>query len=95
MSQKKPLLGAILLISGTAIGAGMLAIPVATSFAGFLPSLALLALVWFFFFLTAWFILDVNLACPGDVNFIGMVSRSLGKGGKAICWVTYLLLLYS
>jgi tyrosine-specific transport protein len=95
MSEKKPLLGAILLISGTAIGAGMLAIPIATSFAGFFPSLALLALVWFFFFLTAWFILDVNLSCPGDVNFIGMVSRCLGKGAKAICWITYLLLLYS
>lgn len=93
--KKKPFLGAILLISGTAIGAGMLAIPIATSFAGFFPSLALLALVWFFFLLTAWFMLDVNLSCPGEVNLIGMVSRHLGKGAKAICWVTYLLLLYS
>ena len=95
MSEKKPFLGAVLLISGTAIGAGMLAIPVATSFAGFFPSLALLAVVWFFFFLTAWFMLDVNLSCEHNVNFIGMVDHCLGKGAKVVCWITYLLLLYS
>lgn len=93
--KKKPFLGAVLLISGTAIGAGMLAIPIATSFAGFFPSIALLALVWFFFLITAQLMLDVNLSCPGEVNLIGMVSRHLGKGAKAVCWVTYLLLLYS
>lgn len=95
MFKKSRLLGGILLVSGTTIGAGMLAIPVVTSFGGFFPSFALLFLCWLFFFLTAWLLLDVNLASPGDVNLITMVGRSLGPLGKAVCWITYLLLLYS
>src|SRR5579871_4493598 len=95
MFKKSRLLGGILLVSGTTIGAGMLAIPVVTSFGGFFPSFALLFFCWIFFFLTAWLLLDVNLASPGDVNLISMVGRSLGPIGKAICWITYLLLLYS
>ena len=31
------LIGGILLVAGTAIGAGMLALPVSTSFGGFIP----------------------------------------------------------
>ncbi|MBM3183984.1 MAG: tyrosine transporter [Chlamydiae bacterium] len=88
-------IGGILLVAGTAIGAGMLAIPVITSFAGFFPSLLLLALVWLFLYLTARLLLDVNLASPGQVNFISMVGRTLGPFWKGICWVIYLLLLYS
>lgn len=89
------LVGGILLVSGTAIGAGMFAIPVASCFAGFIPSALLLAACWGFLFVTAWLLLDVNLSCPGDVNLITMANRTLGFSGKAICWVAYLLLLYS
>lgn len=95
MLRNSRLIGGILLVAGTSIGAGMLAIPVITSFAGFAPSFALLAFVWLFLFATSWLLLDVNLACPGEPNFISMVGRNLGALGKAICWVTYLLLLYS
>jgi tyrosine-specific transport protein len=95
MLKQGRLLGGILLVSGTAIGAGMLAIPVTSSFAGFIPSICFLVACWFFLFITSWLLLDVNLACPGDVNLITMAHRHLGFWGKAICWVTYLLLLYS
>lgn len=95
MFKGNRLIGGIFLVAGTTIGAGMLAIPVVTSFGGFFPSFALLFLCWVFFFFTAWILLDVNLACPGDENLISMVGRWLGPLGKAICWVAYLLLLYS
>ncbi len=95
MIKSSRLLGGILLVSGTTIGAAMLAIPVVTSFGGFFPSFLLLGFCWLFFFFTAWLFLDLNLACPGDVNLISMVGRWLGPVGKAVCWVTYLLLLYS
>ena len=95
MLKNSRFIGGILLVAGTAIGAGMLAIPVITSFAGLFPSLALLAFVWVFLYITARLLLDANLACPGEPNFISMVGRTLGPLGKAICWVTYLLLLYS
>lgn len=95
MLHTNRLLGGILLVSGTSIGAGMLALPVISSFAGFLPSFALLAICWLFLFTTSLLLLDVNLAFPGEVNLITMAGRTLGISGKAICWVTYLLLLYS
>ncbi len=88
-------IGGLLLVAGTAIGAGMLVIPVVTSFAGFFPSLALLFFVWLFFFGTAWLLLDVNLSLPGVSNFISMTERKLGPWGKGFCWIVYLALLYS
>ena len=89
------LFGGILLVSGTSIGAGMLALPVISSFAGFIPSFFLLAITWVFLFVTSLLLLDVNLAFPGEVNLITMAGKTLGFWGKAICWITYLLLLYS
>jgi tyrosine-specific transport protein len=89
------LLGAILLIAGTTIGAGMLALPTILSLAGFFPSLLLFLVVWLMMLASAWFLLDVNLALPGEANFISMAERSLGKIGKWLTWLFYLLLLYS
>lgn len=89
------LLGGILLVSGTSIGAGMLALPVISSFAGFVPSLFLLGICWLFLFSTSLLLLDVNLAFPGEVNLVTMAGKTLGIWGKVICWITYLLLLYS
>ena len=95
MNHTNRLIGGILLVSGTSIGAGMLALPVISSFAGFLPSFGLLAICWIFLFITSLLLLDVNLAFPGEVNLITMAGRTLGLPGKAITWITYLLLLYS
>lgn len=95
MLKNNRLFGGILLVSGTTIGAGMLALPLVSSFGGFFPSLVLLFSCWLFFFITAWLLLDVNLASTGDVNLISIVGRWLGPLGKVVCWVTYLLLLYS
>ncbi len=95
MLHSNRLLGGILLVSGTATGAGMLALPVISSFGGFIPSFFLLGACWFFLFITSLLLLDVNLAFRGEVNLISMAGRTLGVWGKAVCWVTYLLLLYS
>lgn len=93
--QGSRLVGGVLLVAGTTIGAGMLAIPVASSFAGFFPSFALLIAIWLFFFATAWILLDANLSCPNQTNFLSMVEKTLGGKGKVLCWINYLLLLYS
>lgn len=95
MKQNKPLLGGVLLIAGTATGAGMLALPVITSFGGFFPAFCLFTLVWAMMLATAFFFLDVNLAIKGEPNFISMTGKTLGKTGKVVCWIFYLLLLYA
>jgi tyrosine-specific transport protein len=89
------LFGAILLIAGTSIGAGMLALPVLTSKAGFIPSTLLFIAVWLFALFTALLVLEVNLWFKGDVNLITMAKATLGKYGEWVTWISFLLLLYS
>lgn len=95
ISQNNKAFGAILLVAGTAIGAGMLALPVVTADYGFIPTLILFILSWFVMTLAALLILEANLWFPADTNFISMAKATLGKWGEAITWIAYLLLLYS
>lgn len=88
-------IGGILMILGTSIGAGMLALPVASASAGFLSSAALLILCWFGMIIGAFLILEVVLWLPEDTNLISMVKLTLGKPGQIIAWLSYLMLLYT
>jgi len=87
--------GGVLLVAGTTIGAGMLALPVMSSFVGFMPSIAIFLLCWGVMLATAFFFLDANFAVEGEPNLISMVHKTLGGWGKGLSWIVYLLLLYS
>lgn len=89
------LLGGILLIVGTAIGGGMLALPIATSQIGFFDSSLLLFGCWLLMTSAAFLILEVNLWLPPNSNMISMAKTTLGVTGQLIAWLSYLLLLYS
>lgn len=89
------LLGGILLIVGTSIGGGMLALPIATASAGFLSSSLLLFGCWLIMTTGAFLILEVNLWLPPQSNLISMAGATLGSTGQLIAWITNLLLLYS
>jgi tyrosine-specific transport protein len=95
MTKLNRWLGGVFLISGTSIGAGMLALPMVTYEAGFIYSFFGLIICWAFMFSTARLILHVNLSIPGNTNMITMSEKTLGVWGKGFCWITYLLLLYS
>jgi len=88
-------LGSTLLITGTCVGAGMLALPMATAAAGFLPSIGLLVVCWLAMWLTGLYVLEANLGLADNANFISMARNTLGRWGEIVAWVTYLLLLYS
>jgi tyrosine-specific transport protein len=88
-------IGGVLLVAGTTIGAGMLALPVMSSFVGFMPSIAIFLLCWGVMLATAFFFLDANFAVEGEPNLISMVHKTLGGWGKGLSWIVYLLLLYS
>lgn len=88
-------LGGILLVSGTTIGAGMLALPVATGLAGFYPAVILLLFYWAYMTYTAFLMLEVNLWMEPNTNLITMAKRTLGRGGELVSWVIYLFLLYT
>lgn len=88
-------LGSTLLIAGTSIGAGMLALPVSTAAYGLFPSILLFVLCWFCMMLTGLLILEVNLWLKPGANIVSMAAHTLGTGGKTVAWLTYLLLFYS
>jgi len=88
------MLGGILLIVGTSIGGGMLALPVVAAQTGFFTACGLMIGVWALMTLSALWILEVNLWLPAGSNLISMAKATLGVGGAAIAWLAYLLLLY-
>lgn len=89
------LFGGILLIVGTTIGAGMLALPIATAQLGFWTSVGMLVGCWAIMTLCAFLFLEVNLWLPPNTNLISMVGATLGLPGQIVAWLAYLLLLYS
>lgn len=89
------LLGAILLITGCCIGAGMLGLPVISAVAGFYPSLAVFFLSWIFMTTTALLLLEVNLWFQDDISLIGMAGHTLGKIGQVVCWCCFAFLFYA
>lgn len=93
--MKGKVLGSTLIVTGTAIGAGMLAIPIVTSQLGFLLSTLLLFVCWGVMTLTAFLILHVNMAFQEHSNLSTMASKTIGKAGHAITWVSCLMLLYA
>ncbi|MDI1352688.1 MAG: aromatic amino acid transport family protein, partial [bacterium] len=89
------LIGGILLIVGTSIGGGMLALPVSTAEVGFCNSLFFLVFCWLIMTAGALLVLEVNLRLPPGSNMISMAKSTLGLPGQIIAWITYLFLLYT
>jgi len=88
-------IGGLLLIIGTSIGAGMLALPIATAQAGVVDTTFAFIIAWAFMLFGALFILEVNLWLPAGSNMISMASHTLGPVGKWVTWFSYLFLLYT
>lgn len=88
-------IGGILLIVGTSIGGGMLALPVSTAEVGFSNSIFFLVICWLIMTVGALLILEVNLRLPSGSNMVSMAKLTLGLPGQIIAWITYLFLLYT
>lgn len=86
------LIGGTLLIAGTSIGVGMLALPVSTGGGGFFPAIFIYFLCWLFMLCTGLLILEACTWYPKDANLITLANSLLGKGGKISCWILYLFL---
>lgn len=88
-------LGAVLLILGTSIGAGMIALPVAASQENFVTSLGLLLCGWLVMTFGAFALLEATLWFGKNKNIVTMAKSTLGPVGQIFTWVVYLFLLYS
>jgi tyrosine-specific transport protein len=92
--KMKTFLGA-LLVGGTALGAGMLALPLATAGAGLFPSWIVYFLTWLFSIATGLLFVEIGLWLPRNANIVSMSKTLLGNQGKWIAWALYIFLFYS
>ncbi|MCL1078999.1 amino acid permease [Parashewanella spongiae] len=89
------MLGSIAIVSGTAIGGGMLALPLATAGLGTLPALAMLVVIWVISAYTALLMLEINLKSGVGENVHVITGKSLGKVGQFLQGGSFLSLLYA
>jgi len=94
MSQLKTLGGAFI-VGGTAIGAGMLALPVVTASGGFLYESAIYIICYLFSMATGLLFVEICDWMPRESNIVSMSEHLLGKWGKWIAWVLYIFLFYT
>ena len=87
--------GAVYLILGTCVAAGMLGLPVVSASSHFQLTCIMLLVAWILMTAGAWALLKVNLALPEGNNMITMSEATLGPIFKYITWVVYLMLLYT
>jgi tyrosine-specific transport protein len=89
-------IGSILVAAGTAIGAGMLALPLVSVGMGYFYSILLFVFVWGLMFYSALLTLEVNLAFQAPRNsYASMAKATLGKPGQYVTFAAFILLLYA
>lgn len=88
-------LGSIGLISGTAIGAAMLALPVSTAPIGWVPSIISLILVAILMIYSGLLVLESLARMPGQNTMISMAGETLGLPGRIVAMFAYIFLLFS
>lgn len=93
--QKSKILGGLLLIMGTSIGGGLLALPIATAPAGFSYSIIFLIISWGVMLAGALLTLEANARLPIGSNMISMARKTLGLPGEIAAWIAYIFLLYA
>ena len=84
-----------MIIAGTAIGAGMLANPTATSGVWFLGSVAILIYVWLCMYLSGLMLLEATLHFPQGASFHTVVNGLLGPGWSLVTGIAVTFVLYS
>ncbi|WP_058910858.1 tryptophan permease [Entomohabitans teleogrylli] len=88
------LLGGVVIIAGTIIGAGMFSLPVVMSGAWFFWSLAALVFTWFCMLHSGLMILEANLNYRAGASFDTITKDLLGKGWNAINGLSIAFVLY-
>ena len=88
------ILGAMFIITGTCVGAGMLALPVAGAEVGLLPSLSVMLFTYVMMTLGGLFYLEASLWFSGETHIVSMSDRFMGQLAKYICSAIYLFIAY-
>lgn len=93
--MKNKLLGSILLVAGSSIGGGMLAMPITSAGVGFIGISILLVVIWFTMCYTALLMVTVyRFNSPSD-GFDTLTKKYLGIFGNNLAGISLLFLIYA
>lgn len=92
MSSKN--IGAISIVAGTAIGAGMLGLPMVIGSLGFVTGCLVLFVMWALAVYSGLMLIEVNLEFGPGVNFNYMTHRILGRPGQIVATGSVFFLAY-
>ncbi|EGU33895.1 tyrosine-specific transport protein [Vibrio ichthyoenteri ATCC 700023] len=93
--SKSKVLGSTLIIAGTTIGAGMLALPLASAGIGFSTSLTIMAGLWALMAYTALIMVELHQHASSDATLHTLAKQILGTKGKYLASFAMLFLFYS
>ncbi|MEG9498770.1 aromatic amino acid transport family protein [Mannheimia indoligenes] len=94
--MKNKILGSALMIAGTAIGAGMLAMPLTSAGMGFGATALLLIGLWALLAYTGLLFMEVYQTAPQkDVGVASLAEQYFGLFGRALATFSLLVLLYA
>lgn len=85
-------IGAILLVAGTCIGSGMIALPMVLAQVGLIPSLFLMLIIWFIMYYTSLINLELNLQAGRGLS-LGQLGRQFSGRTAELIGITSLKLL--
>lgn len=88
-------IGAILLVAGTCIGSGMIALPMVLAKLSLVPSILLMLLIWFVMYYTSLINLELNLQAEQGLPLGELGRRFSGRAAELIGTVSLKLLSYS
>lgn len=96
MNSWQKILGSSLIVCGTSVGAGMLALPSVTGQVGFLPTMFVMAACWLYMFLTGLFMAEATLWMKEANPHVSTIAGFfLGVPGKWLCSFLFLFLYVS
>ncbi len=88
-------IGAVLIVSGTAIGGGMLALPIIAVKLGFFSILSLFFLVFLSACVSAVLLIKINLMLGPGMTLLEMTQKTLGRTGQQLAKWSLVLLSYA
>ncbi len=89
------LLGGTFLISGTAVGGGVVLLPAIIGVYGYLSAMILLTLIWLMNVIIAFIFLEANFYLPNGSSMISMTQVFFGKNMRWLTWTLSVIFLYT
>ncbi|MDR8525285.1 aromatic amino acid transport family protein [Shewanella fidelis] len=93
--NKSKIFGSMLIIAGTTIGAGMLALPLAASGLGFGMASLVMLLIWSLMTYTALLMIEVHQHAPVDATLHTLANKLLGRKGQVVASFSMMFLFYA